>query len=83
MFFLCYSTQLFHELLCVFLNNNYQPKTCAPTASKKVVYLSLPYFGQVSVKIKKKKKIEKIHIFKIVLNCTSLVNSLPVNCPHC
>ena len=46
------SDNLFYRLVNSFLNNKYKPQHCVPTVSKEVIYLSLPFLGNVSVKIK-------------------------------
>ena len=46
-----YTSQLFDKLLNIFLANKYQPKQLVPTVNKEIIYLTLPFLGDVSRKI--------------------------------
>lgn len=47
-----FSIHLFDKLVGSFLNNQYQPKHSVPTVNKEVIYVKLPYLGQVTTKIR-------------------------------
>ena len=49
-----YPESLFHRLVKGFLNNKYQPRLPIPTVNKDVMYVTIPYLGQASVKMVKR-----------------------------
>ena len=46
-----FTINLFEKLVNKYLNARYQPKIRVPTVNKEVIYVKLPYLGQVSTKI--------------------------------
>ena len=46
-----YSNDLFYKLVNRYLNNKYQPTCSVPTVDKEVLYLKIPYLGNLSHKI--------------------------------